>query len=398
MKKKFLLLHRPASLRRVDDNSTLYIEFSQYNPALDKVVRIRRTYGLNIIKDKKLQVRRAKELVSFINSQLPLGYPFVEVEKIENHLVHTPIMEALEGVYKIKMMSDRKNTRRTMQSTWNIFSAWLRREGYDSLTISQFEPRHAKQYMDYVLVERKVGNNTYNNYLTCIKVYFNELVRGDYILKNPFRKILRKKKMPANRRRFTPKERNVIAQYFYNNDIWMFYAIMLQYYCFIRPVELIRLKRSMFDLERQLIHLPPTVLKTKETRYATIPDSIIEFFKHDRFRNIPNYHFVFGPGICPGRVQYKNEDKMYKKHKKVLNLLYKQGKLENIDQLIWYSWKYTGNKDAEAEIKNIRSLQKQNGHSTVKQTLTYLAADPDEINEGFKKRTFQLLEDSPSGS
>ena len=164
MKKKFLLLHKPASLRRVDDNSTLYIEFSQYNPTLDKVVRIRKTYGLNIIKDKKLQARRAKDLVSFINSQLPLGYPFVEVEKIENHLVHTPIMEALEGVYKIKMMSDRKNTRRTMQSTWNIFSEWLRREGYDSLTISQFEPRHAKQYMDYVLVERKVGNNTYNNY------------------------------------------------------------------------------------------------------------------------------------------------------------------------------------------------------------------------------------------
>lgn len=394
MKKNFLLKYIPAQVR---ERKTWRITFSQVDPVTGKIQSFRKTFNLNRIKNIPLRRRRAKEICDELNSLLPFGYPFVDVNTKalmndeENELFHTPIIDALKFIFELKIKSDRESTPKTYRTTYTFFNTFLENEGLEKLTISQFKLRHARSFMDAVWMRPTVNsNNTYNNYLTIISLFFSELKNREYIKDNPFQQIKKKRKTKANRRRFTEKERVVVANYFHENDIWMFYGILLQYYCYIRPIELIRLKKSNFLIHEQKIFIPADIIKTKITRYATIPDSIMHFFKHPRFASIPRHHYIFAPGICPGKTPYKKKDKMYKKHRKVLLHLLKVGKLEDITNLVWYSWKYSGNKDAKNEMSP-HDIQKQNGHQSIKQTEEYMLDDVDEINIPVKNRSFNLL-------
>jgi len=389
-KKNFVLSYLPATLREHKQNKW-YIEYSQLNPTSLKLQRFRKTYNINRIKHLPARRKRAAEIIAYINPLLPLGYPYNEV-KGEVQVVSMRLVDAMAFVLKLKDKSKRYNAKRTMKSTHDIFVEWLRLEGLQDMVVSDFNQAAAQKYMDYAVLVRDVGNRTFNNYLTKLSVFFNEFVRREWMVMNPLKNIPRKREESPKRRKFTKKERRVVANYFLEKNIWMFYGILLQYYCFIRPVELIRLKPVYFDLQRGAIDLPGEITKTHEARTATIPDAILHYFLDPRFTEIPVRHFIFGRGVVPGPVGYIRGDKMYKDHKKGLKHLYAIGKLDNIDMLTWYSWKYTGNADAKDENSiSIEDIQLQNGHQSLDQTKSYFLRHSTAVNQNFKKRVFDLL-------
>ncbi|MEL6356470.1 MAG: site-specific integrase, partial [Bacteroidota bacterium] len=208
---------------------------------------------------------------------------------------------------------------------------------------------HASMYMDFRLFSG-ISNTTYNNNLNYLKGIWIALKAKSYVDENIFSGISKRKQKPKIRRAFTTREAKVIATYIREKDELLFYGLILQYCCHIRPVELRRLRRRHFDFENRFVEVPGREAKNHEERFPAIPDSFIGLFRKEFWDAIPRNYLVFGKDWQPNRSEPCNKARMYKKHKKALQHLAKCGELDSLEGLTWYSWKDTGISEALEQL------------------------------------------------
>lgn len=359
-----------------------YVLFYQTNPATKKRQKFRPTYQLNRIKSKTERIKRAKEIVKELNDELlPFGYPFVSKDDImhQHHelelvdeLESTSIQDAMQLAAKIKTAeTTRKRTIQMYQSNLRVFDEFLdKKKKIARLSVGRFSTKYALAFMDYLVIERGIGNRTYNNYIIQFHALFEVLVQREYLKKNPFGSIKKKKEPQKMRREFSAHEKGIIASYLYDNYRGVFLAVLFTYYGFIRPAELRRLKFKDFSVKDGTITLLPTITKNHKKRVVTIPDGVmVSLFKEDFFDTPANY-FVFGKGLKPHHTKQCGHNTINYYHRKALKELKQSGKLESIDGLSFYSWKDTGITD-HGEYLSILELMKQAGHQDPKVTMKY---------------------------
>lgn len=363
MEKKFLS-HLPA---RLVIGHRWYIIYYQVNPSTGKRERFRETFDLNRIKDLKERAKQAQHKLDEINKLLPIGFPF-KIDVPRKGL--TPILEAVDFAFKIKMQSDRPRTKTTYTSVVDIFGKWLKKQKLDKMIVGDFTKTLAFEYMDFQVIERKIGASTYNNYLTRMKALFNVLISRSYITENPFVGIPKKIETAKRRRTFTEVEKGLVAKHAYDKDPQLFLIILLVYHCFIRPGELQRLQIKMFNFSNGTIELPGSITKNKRDRTVTIPDIVKPYFYQDTFTKVPGNYFVFGPKLVPHPDQTCGHNSMNYRHKKLLVDLKKRKLLEDTTGLSLYSWKDTGVTDA-SDFSSLPDLMKQLGHTDPKVTMIY---------------------------
>ncbi len=383
MEKKFL----PARLVKAKDR--WYILWYQTDSSTNEFKRIKKTYNLNRIPNKKIREQRAKELLQKLSKLIPHGFPFID-EQLEGEML-TPLMEAVNIASKIRCQTDRKRTIGMYESVCNVFEGYLDKRGLKNLRVLDFGHKGAIDFMDYLVIERKIGNRTYNNYLIRMRSIFNALLEREYIYQNPFSKIKKKEKTAKERRTFTEAEKKVVAKYISENDEWLFLSIVLLYACFIRPAEMRRLRFKNFDFKRGLIHMPSPLTKNKKPRTVTIPSGYLHYFRNEKFTNYPANYLIFGAKVKPHSSKACGHNTMNYRHGKILNKLQKLGLIEDIKGLSLYSWKDTGITDAASEVSLI-DLMRQAGHQDPKQTMIYY--NNRQVNEGMKKIGNQLLDDN----
>jgi integrase len=366
-KKKFL----PARLVK---GSSWYILYYQTNPATGRMERFRETRQINRIKDKRERAKIARAYVKDINSMLPSGWPF----QVEQPDAKYTVKQAVQLALQAKINTTELNTHRSYQSHARIFLQYCEEKKISQLDIRDFTKKDAYNYMDYVLIERKLSPKTYNNYVIHMRSLWYVMVEREMIQKNPFVGIKRAAVEKKNRRTFTADERKVVARFLQENDLTMFWAILLQYYCFLRPVELRRLRFRNFDLVAGTITITPDInRKSKKHRIITIPPFALGIFRDPSFTQNPTNYFVFGEHLRPHRSKQCSPNAMNKRHKRYMKALKKRGDLHDIDGLKFYSWKDTGITD-HSKLVSLINLQRQAGHAKPETTLIYY--QPDEIN------------------
>src|SRR5690606_11672075 len=153
-----------------------------------------------------------------------------------------PVLEALEYARQLKTKGDRISTNRKYDSICNLLSAWITAEGLDGLRVVEFSKAHAADYLDHCLVDRKVGPRTYNNNLRDSKIIFRTLQERGFIHDVPFQDFKYQPVGAKKRRNFTDQEARVVVQAIADRNRLLFYALVLQYACLIRPEEIRRLK------------------------------------------------------------------------------------------------------------------------------------------------------------
>ena len=363
MEKKFCPNFLPAEL--VKGAQGWYIKFYQTDPRTGKRKLFRLTFDLNRIKKKNLRLVRARQIINDINAMLPNGYPFTVQLNSE---MYTPLEEAVTLAHRIKCQTDRQRTIETYESLQRIFLEFAGEKKYLQWKISDFSRREAVEFMDWLILKRNIGPKTYNNYLIRIKALFNTLVEREYLIENPFN-VIKKKAVPTKKRRpFTEEEKKEVAAYIRKHDYWLYIAVCLLYYCYIRPIELRRLRFQHFNLQHGIISLPPEITKNKKRRNVTIPQSIMPNFLDERFTKPPINFLVFGQGMEPHLKVPCGQNSLNNRHRAVLKKLHKLGKLHNIDNLTFYSWKDTGLTDSEASLY---ADMQQAGHQDPRITLIY---------------------------
>lgn len=283
----------------------------------------------------------------------------------------TNILDALEVARKIKHSSMKERSRNTVDSMINIFTDFLTSAAYCDMQVGKFDRKMAIEFCDYAILEREVSARTHNNYIDGVRPLFTELKERGYCAANPFSKLPRKKPGAKKRRAFTEEERDRVSRLIEQDDPLVFLGCLLQYYCFIRPIEQRRLRFRDIDLKLGIIRLGGDQTKNNEADIVTIPDEIIPMLtQYELHRHNQNW-LIFGKRGMPHPHKAAGHQLMYLRHKKLLDGYLKKGIITNIEGLTYYSWKDTGAMELWRLGVNPLEIMKQLRHKDLNTTLLY---------------------------
>jgi len=369
-----------------------YISYHQYNPHTELRENFRPTFDLNRIKNIAEREKHANACKKFVNDRLPDGYPFEdyyqELDRLqairENKM---SIREALEYAVTQKTNTLKKGSAKGYQTAYNQIITYLAEKKMLDAPIEQFTRSIARLYASELLSKTK-RNATFNNKIIALGGLWTILIEDEFIKDNPWKKIKKLPEQTKLRRDLTIQEREILASYFYEKKTWFFYAICLQFYCFIRPVEISRLRFKNFDLINGLIHVPGDDTKNGKSRTATIPNVIIWLFRKELFTKHSANYFLFGPGCMPHPRLRLNDKRFNKIHRAALLKMKREKVLDDITGLTFYSWKDTGMTE-HIDLVGLNAVNQQADHATIDTTLKYYHPKP--TNEKMKTADIEII-------
>lgn len=278
-----------------------FIEFYAYDPDQGKMRRKR--IKLNRIKGTINRRAYARQVIKRLNEQLKRGWnPWIAKdatnlvtfeEALQRYVAHIEKMLA-SGYF-------RKETYDGYKSYIKIMREYIKTKR-PTYYCYQFDRSFCVDFLDYVFIERNNGAQTRNNYLNFLRVFCGFLVEKGYLQSKPTDGI-----SPISKRLYK-KERECIpldvvgkiADYCKEKEPDFLFACYLLYYCFIRPVEMTRLKVRHFNLKECTLTIPGELSKNKKTQTVTIPKKVIQYGIEIGVFSAPMEDYVFSYRLKPG--------------------------------------------------------------------------------------------------
>ena len=276
MKQKFTLNDVvefiPASLHEKKD---WLIEFYAKDPESGSLRRKR----IRVRKLKSVSERRvfAKKMIYDINRKLNEGWsPFIESDSARKYA-------EIDGVLS-SFLKDKRDLRHDTLRTYKSEIKFLRKfinEKYDpGMNVLSFDQYKAMEYMEYVWTTRQIGSVRYNNILAVCRVMFNWMIEKKYLKENPFTSIGKKKQGAKTRVMDIEKaDRKKIREYLSKTNRPYYGIMMFAFHSLLRPKEISYIKIGDIDLKKQVVIVRGSVAKNHHTRYAPIPDVMIDLIK-----------------------------------------------------------------------------------------------------------------------
>lgn len=325
-------------------SSRWYIDFRAYDPATGEESRQRKEFGLNQIEDLAVREAVAQQLAN--NIELFAG---AEKSAKPSEAAGPTLKEAVELAVSVKMRLPRKSSRRRYPTVAKPLLAWAKKHHYENLPVADFSRKLAIAYWDALLASKDLRGRTANNYLDGLRSLWNVMDEREMVRENPWERIKPLREGEKLRRAFTDEERRAVAAYAEKTDYWLFRGILLQFFCYIRPSELVRLRFRDFDLGAGTVTVRETESKSYRKATKTIPAAIMHYFLDGKFEKCPANYFVFGrveerrvQRMAPSSVAI-DEGRLYKRHSKMLSKMKEAGLIAgSLAGLSWYSWKDTG--------------------------------------------------------
>lgn len=380
-----------VSKARLVKGARWVIDFQRFNPETGETTRHRQDFDLNDIEDLELRERVGERLVRYIEvfaPQIPKNR--TNSEKSES----LTVKQAVALAVSIKQRLPRENSRRPYKTVANRLLAWCERMRYDGTPVAEFSQKHARAYWDWLTTGAALRGRTLNNYLERLNGLWSELLERELASANPWAKIKPARNEEKLRRPFTDEERRVVAAHIEATDYWLFRGVLLQFFCYVRPVELTRLRFKDFDLGKGLLTVREEAHKKWRRVVKTIPASVLHYFRDGIFEKFPANYFVFGR-VGDGNAQRMwpstiaiDDQRMYKRHAKVLARLKEEGKLADTRGLTWYSWKDTGI-SLHAHSTSPLATRDQAGHKNL--SITEIYYHQPEVNGEYRALENDLL-------
>lgn len=355
------------------------VDYEVFDPNTGEKARHRNEFGLNDVPEQ-FREYVADCLVNCVEKVLRTIVKPAPVAPVANEIAtqeQTGIMEAVALAVQVKCSGSRTNTHKNYLSIGKFLATWLALRSYNRMPAGEFSKRHARAFFDWYMTRKKLRGITLNNRITHLRALWYVLIDREICTTNPWLSIRPFREEEKYRRAFTPEERRIVAAEVMATDYWLFRALLLQYYCFIRPEELRRMKFRAFDFARGVVKVDSTEAKKWKTRWATIPRSVMPYFLDGVFDQQPANFHVFGIrgnrsrgyslGASPNPA---SKSVAYRMHKRIIDRLRASGKLADTFGLTWYSWKDTGITDHTGKTSPL-STRDQAGHEHFDQTLAY---------------------------
>lgn len=359
----------PARLVR---KSTWYIVFYQWDPVLGERIRFRVSNDLNRIPSIRERLKLARSIIADINRKLPFGYPFDEAAEQVKRL-ETPIVPAIRKALALKCVGARPATVHSYSSMVEIFIRYLEMNSLDTITVSSFTKSLAIAFLDD-MDQKGISARTHNNYTRILKVIFNALVERQFLPVNPWNGIKKMTETSKKRRSITQQEAQTIVEAARRDDPPLYVAILLQYYCFLRPNELRHIRLQHFDLDNGTIRIPGAIAKNKRDNVITIPDKLVPILRSHFGRSSKICYLLGKGGGMPAIEGPIGANTMGSRHMNLIRQLKKRRQLDNIEGISYYSWKDTGARALVQAGVPIDEVMRQLRHSDLSTTQVYISS------------------------
>lgn len=281
-----------------------YIEFFAFDPERGKLRR--KTVKLNRIDGLCKRRKYAKEIIVRLCEQLQHGWNPWIAKDTTNLVLFDEGLSRYEGHLE-KMMAEglyRKETYSGYKSYVKMLREYISKRK-PIYYMYQFDRVYCIDFLDWVFIERCNGAQTRNNYLGFLRVFSGFLVEKGYLKTKPTEGI-----SPISKRLYK-KSRTVIplnvvsqiADYCSKNERHFLLACYLLYYCFIRPVEMTRLRIKDFNLKASTITIPAESAKNKMEQTVTIPKKVLLYAVDLGIFSAPLNDYVFSYNLIPGPTE-----------------------------------------------------------------------------------------------
>lgn len=356
-----------------DPSKKWFVYYSFLNPETNRMKRFKIYGGLNYQKDRKERRKLGKRMIEETNRLLHSGFnPFEEPAAKTD----TTVRDQVDRYLDLNRNSWRKGTLLSKSSILSIFCRYLKRTGRELLSVDQISPAIVISYLDEELLSG-CSDVTFNTKLIALKGFFTWCEGKGLIKFNPCGSLTCRRVVTSTRARIISREElQEVKKEFAVDSPYFWNFIILIYYCFIRPKEILSLKISDFDLRRRVVTIRSQVSKNKRTQSVALPEFLVRRFAY--LEDFPAEFYVFGLGFKPSanRQGKNNPSRKWK--------LIVKDRLRIPADL--YSVKHRGAVDALNDGLDIRTLQRQLRHSSLDQTEVYLSDLTGYTLQNFRKR------------
>lgn len=351
-----------------------YVIFWAWDASKDKLARKRLFEPLNRKKTIADRMYLAEYMIRTVNAQLRDGKILGKEDMIS---VKTEIMKMtlIEGVQYVinqkKLARLRKNSIRGLERIKRSLEAWLKHNNFPDFPVKKLNDDHVFSYFDYLQKVRKVENTTYNNYRDDLITIINFLMkRSPNLFKHhPIRNII--DILPSEAKKhaaFSDEQIKAIineARTRRKSDQFILMVQMI-YYTLARPNELLQLRVSDVDMENNRILFRAGISKNKRDEYVTISSQLKDILITSKVLESPAHYFIFGKNQKPGTA-HPYDNAFWERNSNILK------KLEYTErEYSLYSYKHSGAISLYLATKDIKMVQRQCRHRSIKQTDEYL--------------------------
>jgi len=322
---------------------------------------------INKLSTKKERLREANSLKEALWDMLDSGWnPFSDRKETHEDAHLSPLCEVLDYILELKKSTLKKKSIRNYYDSIRMFKAWLIKTGKRTMLPGSFTILHARNYLDYLMVERGNSGKTVNSQMSYLHGFFSVMLDREIIQKNPFTGIKKQKHDVGKNIAFDEQEKRAIAALLRQEDIRIYYFVQFMYHCFIRRSELIRIKVGDIDWVNKTIILNSEDTKNRKQESVAIPTGFEPVLKEMHLERFPSDYYIFSLYLKPGPKQLVRPDYITRKHRELLDQL-NIGKEKTL-----YSWKHTGVVDYYNVVKDPYPIMQQLRHHSLQITMIYL--------------------------
>ena len=361
-----------------------FIFYSYRNPKNNEMTRFRVYDGFGTLFTKKERYQLAEKLIKEYTEKLESGWnPYTDDKKniYEDNLryattsriwksarTNNQTFNYYSNLFLPEVKGMAPKTYANYVSKYRLFNEWLAQQDLHNNDMSSISPEIMREFFLYLINDLKLARITVMKYRHMLERMFDWCVKLKHIKVSPMQDL------PDTTRENDQAPRpvheadiDILVNKIKNTDPQLWLTVQLEYYCFLRPGQEIRMaKIKWFDLARGIIHVPKEVVKTRQDKMVIIPDNFRDYLmKEVKLHLYPSEYYLIGQNGMPGQNPLGSNNLRNR-----FNIIRDGLGLPREYKL--YSWKHTGNaRAADAGIPAYHR-QMQNGHASMRSMEEYL--------------------------
>jgi len=261
-----------------------------------------------------------------------------------------------------------------------MFSEWLEKNNLSSVPIKKISNDDYIRFFHECLVgERKLDRPTVKKYFQTICSVLNYAIDMDDMEFMPTFKGLKfpKKGKDCSAQLIPQEVLESLSNDMYNNDLQLYLAWCMEYYCGVRPRKEARLIQvNAFNLKDGVLRVDPKNAKTGKARFVTMADDLVEICKEYGIGTADPNAYVFGAKKGLGDKPISENMFCFRFNK----FRDKYGLSEGVK---FYSGKHQGASEL-IKIADLKTVQDHLGHSNITSTQHYVKRISCGVNENIK--------------
>ena len=210
-----------------------------------------------------------------------------------------PTINSIEAGYRLYFSRlSKQSTRKDYTMRFNVFLTWCSMERIDRLEEVNFA-----QFLDYVFLDRGVSPRTHNNYRTWLRSFTSWMRRQHLLDCDPLDGVPPMREPGKIRQPLPTAMLRQIREHLAAHDRHFLLAVMMEYYCFIRPEELSQLQVGDIDVKRHAIHVRASISKNGKAEMVGLNTAIVSLMRELGTLRAPKDWYIFSNRLRPGSAK-----------------------------------------------------------------------------------------------